>query len=321
MGADLLVRGGLKLGLDYQALRNGGLSNTQGVRLMVTQDLDALGAPSWSWEPPMFKDPLSVDAGFAYADNVNRERESDARLSDRIASFSVSHQRPFVLNKNTRLLVTGTASGEKFHRYQGLGRFSAGVQGDLQYRASGAFDATTWSLVGRAAYDEYESRLRSGGKYFGAVNARRAITDRIDFFGELGMHVRHGRSDVFNTREAAAKVNLDYSLGKRGIVYLSGEFRKGDIVSSGGASLANLAIAEVLVPDDAFDGLDLFAYRLDGKTVLGTLGWNYPLGPRDAIDVSWRRVQGSPNARPPFEAPGSWRYIENQYSIVYLMRF
>ncbi len=321
VGADFLVRGGLKLGLDYQALRNGGLSNTQGVRLMVTQDLDARGMPSWSWDAPMFKNPVSVDAGFAYDDNVNREREKDERLSDRIASFSISQQRAFSLGKNTRLLVTGTASGEKFHTYQGLGRFSAGVQGDLQYRASGAFDATTWSLVGRAAYDEFESRLRSGGKYFAAVNARRSITDRIDLFGELGYHARNGHSEVFNTREAAAKVNIDYSLGKRGILYLSGEYRKGDLVSTGGASLANLAIAEVLVPDDAFDGLDLFAYRLEGKTVLGTLGWNYPLGPRDAIDFSWRRVQGMPDARPPFASPGPWRYINNQYSIVYLMRF
>ena len=63
------------------------------------------------------------------------------------------------------------------------------------------------------------------------------------------------------------------------------------------------------------------AYRLDGHNVLGTLGFNYPLGPRDAIDFSWRRVQSTPSVRPDFDFTGRLRYIDNQYSIVYLLRF
>jgi hypothetical protein len=48
---------------------------------------------------------------------------------------------------------------------------------------------------------------------------------------------------------------------------------------------------------------------------------NYPLGARDAIDLSWRRVQSTPVKRPAFDFTGPRSYIDNQYSLVYLMRF
>ena len=112
-----------------------------------------------------------------------------------------------------------------------------------------------------------------------------------------------------------------YSLGRAGVVYLTGEYRRGDTVSTGHPSLVNVGLAEVFAPDDAFDGADLVAYRFEARTLLGTVGYNYPLGGRDSLDFSLRRVQATPLARPSFDFSGSMRYIENQYSIVYLMRF
>jgi len=123
------------------------------------------------------------------------------------------------------------------------------------------------------------------------------------------------------TSEAAAKLNLDYSLGgPLGSLYVTGEYRKGDFVSSGRFALESIDVAEVLTPDDAF-GPGYFAYRTDAKAWLGTFGYNRPLGPRDALDFSYRRVQVTPTSRPTFEVNGPFRYIDNQYSIIYLMRF
>jgi hypothetical protein len=150
---------------------------------------------------------------------------------------------------------------------------------------------------------------------------RRALTDRIDFFAEAGGNARYGRSDVFNWRDWSAKANFDWSLGRSGLVYAAGEFRRGDTVSSGHASLVNLGLAEVFVVDDAFEGQDLFAYKFDAKTFISTLGYNLPLGARDSIDLSWRRVESTPTKRPNFDFSGQLKYIDNQYSIVYLIRF
>ncbi|HUP29881.1 MAG TPA: putative Ig domain-containing protein, partial [Usitatibacter sp.] len=323
VGSDFLLRGGLKLGVDYMAQRSSGASNVQSVRLLVSQDLDGRGLPSWTWQPKMFKDPIGVEFGYSFDDNVTRGRWAGEKLADRSYALSLGEPIPIKLGNlaNLRLMVTPSVTGEKFQRYAGLGRFSAGVQAELQYRASGAFDATTFSLVGRANYDQFESDHRTGPRYFAGINARRSLTDRIDVFAEVGANARNGRSEVFTLRDYSAKLNLDYSLGKRGVLYLAGEYRRGDTVSTGAASLVNIGLSEVFVPDDAFDGRAFFAYRFDARTVLGTIGWNYPLGPRDSLDFSWRRVQATPTHRPSFDGGGPLRYIDNQYSIVYLMRF
>ena len=320
-GADLEFRGGLRFGFDWVAQRQGGSANVQGVRLLVSQELDGRSAPSWSWQPRMFTDPVGVEAGYTFDSNVTRGRPGEER-ADRVFSLGVGEPIPFKLGSITtlRLVVTPSVTGEKFERYAGLGRASVGGQAELQYRSSGAFDATTYALVGRASYDQYESYYRRGWRGFVGANARRAITDRIDLFAEAGRNLRDGRSDVFDTRDWAAKLNVDYSLGRRGVLYLAGEYRHGDIVSTGPPSLANVSLAEVFVPDDAYPGEGLLAYRFQGRTVLGTLGWNYPLGPRDSFDLSWRHVQSTPLHGWGAEG-GSIHYNVNQYSLVYLMRF
>ena len=319
VGADLVLGGGLKVGLDYLAQRASGASNTQGVRIMVTQELGAGAALPWRFEPLLYRYPINVDFGYSYDDNVNRAREKPNRLEDSIFSMSANVSRAWPIATNFRAQLTALASGEKFQRYNGLGRFTGGAQGEVQYRTSGAFDATTFAVVGRGLYEQYESNYRTGPRYFLGFNARRALTDRIELFGELGHNWRYGNSDVFNWREYAAKLNIDYALGRKGILYLSGEYRRGDSVSSGPPSLA-VGAADVFVPDDAFEDLGYIAYRIDGTTLIGTVGVNYPLGARDSVDLSWRRVEGRSKKTLSFES-APLRYIDNQYSLMYLMRF
>jgi hypothetical protein len=53
---------------------------------------------------------------------------------------------------------------------------------------------------------------------------------------------------------------------------------------------------------------------------LSTIGYNVGLGSSDSFDVSWRRVLSTPDLRPSWAtSPAS--YINNQFSISYLMRF
>ena len=319
VGADLVMGGGLKVGLDYLAQRSAGASNTQGVRLMVTQELGAGAAPPWRFEPLLYAYPINVDFAYTFDDNVNRAREAFNRLEDSIFSMSANVSRAWPLGSNLRGQVTALVSGEKFRLYNGLGRFSGGAQAELQYRTSGAFDATTFAIVGRGLYEQYESNYRTGPRYFVGFNARRALTDRIELFAELGHNWRYGNSDVFNWRDYAAKLNIDYALGRKGILYLTGEYRRGDSVSSGPPSLA-VGAADVFVPDDAFENQGFIAYRIDGTTLIGTVGLNYPLGARDSVDFSWRRVEGKSKKTLTFES-APLRYIDNQYLLMYLMRF
>jgi hypothetical protein len=266
------------------------------------------------------KDAIRVEAGYSWDDNVTRSRNPSTKLSDGIINLGFGYGRFFPLGSNSRIAASAFFNGEKFRDYHGLGSANAGIQGEYQYRTSAAFDAVTFGVFARVTADEFESRLRDGTRYAFGVNARRAITDRIDVFGELAGTARNARSAVFDKREISLRGNVDYALSKRSTVYLTGEYRRGDVVSTGTPSLENLNIAEVLVQDDAFDG-SLFSYRTDARTVIGTFGWNYSLGPRDSIDFSLRRAESRPLQGPGFQVPGSFKYTANQYSIIYLTRF
>jgi len=325
IGSDFLFRGGLKLGIDYQAQRSFGPDRSQAIRFWVSKELDGKGLPSGlvSTSSP-FANPVRVEAGYTLDDNVNRARDGADKLSDDIYSVNVSKSAIFPVTSHTRVLVSGFLNGEKLRRFRGLERVSGGVQGEFQYRTSGEFGAPTFGVFGRASLDEYHSELRSGQRYSLGVNLRQSLTDRIDLFAALAGNWRHAESAVFDGRDYAARFNLDYSLGRDGALYLGGEYRRGDTVTSAPVSLAYGDIAKISAPDDAYGGRGLVAYRYDAKTVLWTLGYNRPLGPRDSIDFSLRRAESTPTsagATGLYSSGGSSRYYANQYSIAYLMRF
>jgi hypothetical protein len=145
------------------------------------------------------------------------------------------------------------------------------------------------------------------------------LTDRIALFGALMHNVRRANSDVFNTTDTSLRLNLDYAL-QGATLYLTGEYRNGDIVSTASPSLENVTIAKVFVQDDAYPGGQLFSYRFPGSTLLTTIGYNVGLGARDSLDFSWRRVESTASQRPVWALTPS-SYISNQFSASYLMRF
>ena len=110
-------------------------------------------------------------------------------------------------------------------------------------------------------------------------------------------------------------------MGRSGTAYLTGEYRRGDTVSDGHATLVNVSLAKVFVLDDAFPDKQLFAYRSGARTWISIVGYNLPLGQRASIDISWRRVQSTPTAHLDFDVQGSLRYVDNQYSVVLLKLF
>jgi hypothetical protein len=266
-------------------------------------------------------DRVQSDLGYTYDDNVTRGRAADEILADQLLGLNVSADGNLRINDNTRVVYTGMLNGEKFITYDGLSTLSGGLRAELQYRQSAAFDALTFGAFAGGWLDNYASHLRDGSHIALGVNAQGALTDRIAFYGELAWNRRYAQSDVWDLNYYSARLNLDYSLGRSGNVYLNGEYRRGSTVSDGRATLVNVSLAQVFVLDDAFPGKQLFAYRYDARTWVGTLGYNLPLGPQASIDLSWRRAQGTPTARLDFDVQGSLRYVDNQYSLFFLRVF
>jgi hypothetical protein len=222
------------------------------------------------------------------------------------------------LSEHTRAVVALSGGAEKFHSYEGLSRAYAGAFGELQYRTSGSFSAPTYALFARATGEQFESYLRDGYRYTVGASVRKPVTDRITLFGAVAHNERNAQSAVFVGRDNSARFNIDYAATSTSTLYLTTEYRKGDATSSGLPSLQSLDIAKVFARDDAFND-QLFAYRIDASTVIATLGYNLPFGPRDALDFSWRHVETTSDDSS--IVYGKSRYRTDQLSISYLLRF
>ncbi len=269
----------------------------------------------------LFVDSVRSELGYTYDDNVTLGRTHEEILWDQSLALDASASRDVRISDTVRLVVTGLFRGEKFDRYNGLSNLSAGLEAEIQYRQSGAFDAITYAAFARGWLDNYASHLRDGSHYAIGVSAHGALTDRIALFGELAHNERRAQSEVWDVIDHSALLNLDYSLGENGTLYLTGQYRRGDVVSDGHATLVNVSLAKVFVLDDAFPNQQWFAYRSDARTWISTVGYNLPLGHQASLDISWRRVHSTPTAQLNFDVQGSLRYVANQYSIVLLKQF
>jgi hypothetical protein len=263
---------------------------------------------------------IRVEASVTYDSNIARSRGAGNVLSDVIYNLNAGKNFIFPLTENLRATVLGTAGYEGFSRYSGLSRFFLGVDGELQYRASGEFAAPTFGLFGRAAVDFYDSDLRDGYRYTVGGRVLQPVTDKIDLFAALAYNRRDGKSRVFDNEEYSARLNLDYSLSAKGTLYLGAEYRRGQTVSSARPELAFVDVAQAIVLDDAFnDGRG--AYRLKAKTWIATLGYSHGLQEDQSLDFSVRWVQSTALSRPTFPGAGIVRYYDAQATIAYLIRF
>jgi hypothetical protein len=223
------------------------------------------------------------------------------------------------VSKFTKLKLSGFIETEQFRSYTGLSHISGGGEAEFMYRTSGDFGAPTFGIFARFTDDAYESTLRDGTRSSAGLTFRMPVTDRINCFAALSDNVRAANTEVFNTQDVSFRTNLDYQINMKQAFYVTGEYRKGDIVSSAQGTLKALDMAAVTTPDDVFKSPQFQDYRMKGKTSLLTLGYNVSLGTKDSLDFSWRGVLSKPDFTPDFSSPAS--YSDSQYSAVYLMIF
>lgn len=324
MGVDFVLSKGLDVGLDYAALRSFGSEGSQEIRLRLSQQLDggilpSLSVPNWGFNAPL---GLRADMDYTYDDNVTRNDGTD-RLSDQAYDLNLARPLLLTLTENTRIIVTPTLGFEKWHVYGGLDHVSMGGKAELQYRSDGEFTTPTYAVILTGSADEFNSWERRGDHYSLGFSATKPVTDVITAFGALSFLQRDANSHVWDDRETSLRFNLDYALSSHATLYGGAEYRRGDSVSVGAASLEDFDVSSVLVRDDTFSTPDVerFAYRFRANTYLLTFGYNLALGERDALDFSYRWIRTAAAHQPTFTDAEAVRYTDNQITIVYLVRF
>ena len=262
-----------------------------------------------------------VTSDATYDDNISRARKDD-KLYDSFATLNLGASMPWQLSGTSRLVLNANAGGEKFKRYTGLDRLYANIQGELQYRKSGQFSEPIWGVFVRQGEDWYDSSLRDGYRTSAGFSVRKPVTDKLFFFSALAYNLRDGRSKVFDTKEVSLKANLDYSLSRRQTLYFGLEGRDGDIVSTASPKLAYFDIAKAVVQDDVFTDTPRFSYKLKAYTGIATIGYNFALAERVALDLSYRAAYSRPHDQPPSVVTNETiDYVDNQVTLSVLIRF
>jgi hypothetical protein len=255
-------------------------------------------------------DGLGVGVELAYIsdNNVTRGIGADA-LPDNILAVSANYTWRLPLSERTRLVVQPSVGGESYFDHDGLSNVFAGLNLQAQWRPGSGFQTPTLALFAKVVATEYNSDMRDGVRYSVGVSARTLLTDRIGLYAELGHDARTADDPVFETGTTGVAVNLDYTVTRGSTVYLGLGYRQGDVVAS--TSMAPAPPYYIGVPDDAFPGL--YASRTDGSTQLYTLGFNYSISERHALDVAARFIRAS--------ADSGVDYDTRQFSLAYLGRF
>jgi hypothetical protein len=273
---------------------------------------------SWAQTSPGWG--LLLDTAVVYDNNITRAKSATDQLQDSALTANLSKNHVIGLGPTSRLVLAGVLGGERFQAYSKLSHLDLGLEAEWQYRESSDFFAPTVGVFAKYKLEDYESDVRDGQRLGLGLSLTQPLTDRITLFAALSSNQRFATSKVFSTTDAAVRFNLDYALGARKTLYLGGEYRNGDVVSTGRASLENVTISKVFVQDDAFSGGQFFSYKVEGATWLTTVGYNQALGPRQAIDFSWRHVESTPSLRPSW-ATSARSYVSDQVFATYLLRF
>lgn len=249
---------------------------------------------------------LDLEVAYTTDDNVTR---SGYKYSDSIVSASLGKTWRKSTGKKSQLVYTLQGSVDRYSNYDKLSRAGVGFGGAWQFRSSGAFGAPTYSLLARAAYDSYDSKLRTGTTLQIGASVLKPLTDRISVTGILETRKRDASSSAFDTSDTSTRINLDYMLNRRATLYLTYNRLVGDMTISAPSGYSGYKYWE---QDDAFYG-GYWAYLFDATTDVGTLGLNYMINEKSSVDAAILSANS--------QAYGGTSYTDTRMSIAYLRRF
>lgn len=247
----------------------------------------------------------SGELGLGYDDNVGNAAEDNDVLDSGVVSGSLNLDYTRVLSLNTALLLRGGLQGEGYEAENGLSSGRVLAMARLSHRPSGGFYVPTFAIWSSVAALEFNSTMRDGFEYRGGVFMTEPLTTTISARLSVSAQERSADNTVFDTSGWSAALNLDWAVLPQLTVYTGYQFLDGDVVSTGTVPPKSSHIptgcgsASACDPDDALDGQ--FAYRVDARTHVATLGMNVPLSHRLAVDAQSRYVDSTADGGSTYE--------------------
>lgn len=281
--------------------------------LIVAASL-ALAAPAAWADSTRF----GIDAEVERDDNVTRGPQDADRRDDTLLGVGAFVTRSILLGPKSGAVLRAGAKYNQFTDFDDLSNIVLSARAAYRVQPVVGFSTPWIELAADLQYLSHaDSELRDGTIASLTASVGSHVTDRIRLSAGAGLDRRNGDStglyDLSTTRLFAT---LDYRVGLESTIYGRIAHIDGDHVFNAidGTSQSWLsAINEVLVSDPAL-GPGFVAYRLDAKTLVYDIGFNFPLRGPHTLDVSltYYKSETDRDAR---------EYDGTQVRLAYLYRF
>ena len=174
-------------------------------------------------------------------------------------------------------------------------RYAARVR--LLHKPGRGFHTPVFAAFAGAGARHSASDIRSGFDFRTGLSATSAITTTVQVRGEAAWTQRTSPGRAFDLDGMSYSVDLDWRVTPRVTTYAGVRYDDGDftvtargfgVVQPKDEHLYLEPRASAIEADPAF-GPDWWAFRVNGRTMIATLGVNVPLSPMLALDAQWLR--------------------------------
>jgi hypothetical protein len=193
-----------------------------------------------------------------------------------------------------------------FEQWTGVGaltntRYAARLR--LLHRPGRGFHTPVFAAFAGAGARHSASDIRGGFDFRSGLSATTALTTTVQVRGEAAWTQRESSGRAFDLDVMSYSVALDWRATPRvtaygGMRYDDGDFtvtaRGFGIVQPKDEHLYLEPRASAIEADPAF-GPDWWAFRVNGRTLIATLGVNVPLSPMLALDAQWQGARAEMN--------------------------
>jgi hypothetical protein len=257
----------------------------------------------------------SADLGLGYDDNSSNAVDGPDQRGNGVVAGNANLDFQWRPTLYTGLVLRGGLGAEGYTEDSKLSNGKVSLLARVAHRPAGGFYMPTGAVWLSTAYREFGSELRSGIDLRAGTYLMMPITTAIGMRVSAGLAERQADSKVFDLSTVSYGVDFDWRVASRVTTYLGYQLIDGDLVTS--SSLAPVGGYGIYEEDDAFEGF--WAYRLDARTQVATVGLNFALSRSLSIDAQLQRATASAEYAGPVTVDLSYERLQG--TIGALLRF
>lgn len=240
--------------------------------------------------PPRLRVSGSVGAG--YDDNIGASQANVEKESSAFYSMLIGADYTHPLSPSVTVTARGHLQGDAYDRFDDLSNGRAVALLRAAWKPGSGFFTPILSGWVSGARLEYGSEIRTGHETRGGVFITQQLTTKVFGRVDLKGFRRESKGRVFDLSGQSAGLSFTWLAMPMLTASVGFDYQTGDSFSTAGPTAQIAQAAEAIEPDDAFGGIAAgqFAYRIDARTRIASLGANWRLTRDWALDAQLQSV-------------------------------